>query len=310
MSKLKKIAAVIIAREGSTRLPGKAVGEVQGQPMIGHIIDRLKNCAGLDEVIIATSTNPEDDAIEKVAKQKNCKIFRGHPEDVLDRLYHAVTQLDVDAIVEVGGDCPFISPELVEEGIRLYRENPDVDFVSNTILPPYTYPDGYDFILLSKETLENLHTNAALQSQRFQPFQYLVKNAADFKYVSFTADQNYNHLRWTLDYPEDLEFVKKVYSELYPDNPYFGFSELKALLEKKPELADINSIHAHNTMHNSAWYTGSYVGEAHADIVSLLNQCLLLDKEKKYSDMVPLYSRISAIIEELDMRAKIRYTNG
>lgn len=310
MSEGFKIVAVIIAREGSSRLPGKAIGNVHGQPMIGHIADRLKACSGISQVIIATSTNREDDVIESFAAQKSIECFRGHPEDVLDRLYHSLLGIEYDAVIEVGGDCPFISPDLLDQGINLYLNNKEVDFVSNALLPPYTYPDGYDFILLSRKALEDLHYKAKLQSERFQPFQYLIKNQEEFRSIAFTSDINYNHWRWTLDYPEDLQFVKRVYEELFDKNPNFGFSEIKQLLTEKPEIIAINQMHAHNTMHNSAWYTGSYVAEAHQDIQSLLDQCLILDKEKRYEELSDGYQKISKIIEELNVRANIRKVNG
>jgi spore coat polysaccharide biosynthesis protein SpsF len=306
----KKIIAVIIAREGSSRLPGKAIGTVHGQPMIGHIADRLKGCAGISEVIIATTINVEDNIIASFAEQKKINCFRGNPEDVLDRLYHAVADKDYDAVIEVGGDCPFVSPDLLDQGIQLYLNNEEADFVSNALLPPYTFPDGYDFILLSRKTLEKLQHEAMLQSERFQPFQYLIKNEKQFKSISFTSEINYNHWRWTLDYPEDLQFVKRIYEELYEKNPYFSFVEIKQLLIEKPELVEINKMHAHNTMYNSAWYTGSYVTEAHQDVQSLLNHCLILDKEKRYAEMGEFYLKASKILDELNTRANIRKLNG
>jgi spore coat polysaccharide biosynthesis protein SpsF len=307
----KKIIAVIIAREGSSRLPGKAIGEVHRQPMIGHIIDRLRGCKLISEVIVATTINKEDDAIANFASQKSVICFRGHPEDVLDRLFHAVVNIEFDALIEVGGDCPFISSDLLYEGIEHYLNNSDsVDFVSNALLPPYTYPDGYDFILLTKSTLQSLHNNAILQSERFQPFQFLIKNAAQFRSISFKSANSFNHWRWTLDYPEDLEFVKLVYKELYDEDPHFGFEKIKQLLIKKPHIAEINKMHAHNTMFNSAWYTGSYIAEAHYDIQSLLKECLNFDKEKKYELMSENYLKIAKIIEDLKMRAVTRKENG
>jgi spore coat polysaccharide biosynthesis protein SpsF len=308
--KKKEIVAIIIAREGSSRLPGKAITEVNGKPMIGHIAQRLGECKLIKKVIIATSVRKEDDAIALLGKKMGIEVFRGHAEDVLDRLYHAVENIDADAIIEVGGDCPFVSPHLLEEGITHYLNNPDADFVSNALIPPYTYPDGYDFVLLSKTALKFLHENARFQSERYQPFQYVIKNKELFKIVRFEAEGNFNHWRWTLDYPEDLAFVKRIYSELYDLNPFFGFEEIRRLLAQKPDIIELNQMHAHNTLYSGAWYTGSYVLEMHTDIKNLLDSALELEGGKRFGEVKPVYEQIKKLVEDLVDRAITRETHG
>lgn len=308
--KKKEIVAVIIAREGSSRLPGKAITEVNGKPIIGHIVQRLIQCKLIKKVIIATSVRKEDDTIAFYGEEMGVQVFRGHPEDVLDRLYHAVEGIDVDAIIEVGGDCPFVSPSLLEEGINKYLINIDSDFVSNALIPPYTYPDGYDFILLTKAALKFLHENAKFQSERYQPFQYVIKNKELFKITRFEANGNFNHWRWTLDYPEDLAFVKRIYSKLYDLNPFFGFEEIKNLLTQNPDIIEINKMHAHPTLYSAAWYTGSYISEVHTDIKNLLASAFELERDKNFLEAKLVYSQIKKLVEDMVERAITREMHG
>ncbi|MAT67817.1 MAG: acylneuraminate cytidylyltransferase [Crocinitomicaceae bacterium] len=301
-----KICAVIIARNGSSRLPNKALANICGKTILELISERISHSNQIQKIIIATSTNKEDDQIEFEANKLGINCFRGDPEDVLKRLYDSVQSEDIDAVVEIGGDCPLISGTFLDEGINIYHENPDADVVSNALLPPYTYPDGFDFILLTKKCLEILNKNAKLDSERKQPFQYILKNQNQFKIVSFKADNNFNKWRWTLDYPEDLKFISAVYSDLYNKNKRFDFNDIKKLIEDKPDIVKLNSMHAHETVINSAWFTGSYVDEMHEDIQYLLKKAKNLDKDSKFNNAKKIYSQISLLVNELSERAKTR----
>ncbi|MFM7023958.1 MAG: cytidylyltransferase domain-containing protein [Flavobacteriales bacterium] len=296
-----KIVAVIIARQGSSRLPGKALAEVLGKPVIGHMIERLKASPILSKVMIATSTNKEDDALEVYGKSQGIDVFRGHPEDVLDRLYNATRDIDADAVIEVGGDCPFLGREIIQTGVdHFIREK--ADFVTNALLPPYTAPNGYDFILLTKSALKKIHEGAILKSERYQPFQFVIRNPADFKTFSFTLDADYTNWRWTLDYKEDLDFVKRVFEELYPKNPLFEFNEIKQLILAKPEIAEINRMHHDPVVDFMAWSTGSYVKEMHEDIIELLSIAKKAEDKKDYAAARTIYRKIEGFVKELVMR--------
>lgn len=311
MIKKKIIVGVVIAREGSSRLPGKALVNVEGKPMIGHIVDRLKSSKYIDQVIIATTTNKLDDGIYKFGVSTNTKVFRGHPEDVLGRLYSSVENINADAIIEVGGDCPFISTKLLNKGIQIYLDNPGVDMVSNCMFEPFTFPDGYDFILLTKQTLTKVHNKAKLESERFQPFQYIFKNKHLFKIKSFENDKNFSKWRWTLDYEEDLTLVKKVYKELYKKDPFFGFKEISELIKNDNSLLEINKVHVSDLKcGNQAWYTGSYVDECHNDIKRLLKIASRNEKTKNFIENEGLYNQINKITTDLIERSKTRKING
>jgi spore coat polysaccharide biosynthesis protein SpsF len=296
-----KTTVVIVARQGSSRLPGKALAEIKGRPIIGLMVDRIRKCPLVNEVIIATSTKKEDDALEEFGKAHHVKVFRGHPEDVLDRIYNAVKDIDCELIVEIGGDCPFVGPELIEKGIRHYEET-KADFVTNALLPPYTAPNGYDFIGITKNALEKVQKGAILKSERYQPFQYIVRNSKDFKTYNFSLEGNYSNWRWTLDYKEDFDFIKRVFEEFHDTNPLFEFDEIKNLLDKDPSIIKLNQMHHDPIVEYSAWSTGSYVAEMHDDIVSLLKMAKKTEDEKDFTSAQLLYQKIEGFTAELIAR--------
>lgn len=303
MSDNKKIIGVIIARQGSSRLPEKALKLVVGKPIIGHLVDRIKASKYITDVVIATSTKKEDDAIEEYGKTINTKVYRGHPEDILDRMYHAVAEEKPLAIVEVGGDCPLVAQELINYGIELFLSNPNADVVTNALVPPFTYPVGYDFILVKFAALEKTHKQAKLTSERYQPFQYMVKNDKEYIFKNFVLEQSYNHWRWTLDYPEDYDFVKAIYEELYAKNPLFGWNEINKLLNEKPQIININKMHVEPVSQYTAWSTGSYVEEVQSDIRIMLDKAKDLDKQRKYAESKEQYNHIHKLIADLIARA-------
>ncbi len=303
MNVQKKIGAVIVARQGSTRFPKKAMVEMEDIPVIGHIIRRLKACAHISEITIATSTNEVDDEIEQYGIAEKVKVFRGHPEDVMRRIASALQLMDVESFVEIGGDCPLVSPDLLNVGIQHYLET-NADIVSNALLPPFNYPVGYDFILVKKSVYLEANNSAELLSERFQPFQYIIKHPEKYSVCSFTMDHSYNQWRWTLDYKEDFDFISAVYQHLYKTNPNFGFEEIKMLLQKNPELLEINKMHVDPVTQFSAWSTGSYVKEMHQDIKEILDAIVHKERDKKYEELQNDYEKVKKMIEELVERAK------
>jgi len=305
-----KIYAIIVARQGSTRLPNKALIELEGKPLIGHIVDRARASKYISGVVIATSTNIEDSSIERYGNFINVPVFRGSPEDVLDRIYNASINIDASAFIEIGGDCPFVCPELIDKGIETYFENDHADMVSNALVSPFTYPVGYDFILITKKALEIAHQSAILSSERFQPFQYIIKHPKLFKVCSFFSEKNFNHWRWTLDYPEDLQFVKTAYANLYKINPFFGFKEIYELIKKDNSITSINQMHAERVQENTAWFTGSYVKEVHNDVKVLLQKAYILESARQYTDLPVLYENIQVLIKDLEKRSIAKSTHA
>ena len=299
-----KIVAVIIARQGSKRFPNKALAKIQDKPLLYHIYNRIKKSNFLNQIIISTSTNPEDDDIEKFCDKNKINCFRGHPEDVLDRIYNTVKDIECDAIVEVGGDCPLVSYQLIDKGIKLFLKDSSFDMISNALMEPFTYPDGYDFILIKKEVLKEAFHKAKNISERHQPFQYIVKNKNYFKVLNFKSNENYNHWRWTLDYEEDFIFIKKIY-ECLNFNENFDYDDIKKLLIKNPSISKINQIHSRLRKNNSAWFTGSFFSEINQDLNFYLSKTREYEKNKEYVKALDYYYKISKIINELSDRAEI-----
>lgn len=241
---MEKILGIIQARMSSTRLPNKVMLPIVGKPILWHIYNRLGKC-NVDQICIATSTNTSDDEIEKFALKENIEIFRGSEELVLIRLLGAAKRFKADAIVRITADCPFVDPKIVNQLLYIYRHNSNLDFVSNTI--ERTFPDGLDAEVISTKFLEKLSNN--LQDDFFQQWfaTYMIENYKQFNCMNYVHITNLSHLRWTVDYEEDYEFIKSIYNELYPKMNIFYLDDILELLTKKPHLSKINQKYPANT---------------------------------------------------------------
>jgi spore coat polysaccharide biosynthesis protein SpsF len=231
------IAAIIQARMGSSRLPGKVLMDISGRPMLWHIIDRVRRAEMVDETAVATSYNALDDAIAAFCEQEGILCFRGSENDVLDRYYRTAKCIDAESIVRITADCPLIDPLVLSKVIATFLDR-RCDYASNTI--ERTYPDGLDTEVFSLETLEKAWHEAKLKSEREHVTPYIWKNGNLFKLCPVKQDSNLSNLRWTIDQPEDLEFVRKVYEHLYQPGEVFFIGEIVKLLERHPELLEIN----------------------------------------------------------------------
>ncbi len=232
------IIAIIQARMSSTRLPGKVLKKIKGKTLLEILIDRLKHSKKIDKIIIATSTNPKDSAIVKLAKKINCPYFIGSEEDVLDRFYQTAKKFKADVIVRISGDCPFQDPKLVDEMIDFYLKNKKkFDYVSN--VDPPTFPDGLDLWVFPFRTLKRAWKEASLKSEREHVCPYIWKNPHLFRIGHFESKINYSYLRWTVDEATDFEFVKNIYERLYQKGKIFYMKDVLNLLKKNPNLHKI-----------------------------------------------------------------------
>jgi spore coat polysaccharide biosynthesis protein SpsF len=297
-----KIDAFIVARQTSTRLPGKALLLVEGKPILQLIAERLRACPEISEVWFVTSNQRADDGIEELASQIGVRCHRGHPDDVLQRLFTASLESKADAILEVGGDCPLIDPSLVSQGVEMALVS-DADFTSNAFKPPFSYPVGYDFILIKKEALHRLHGLAELDSERCQPFQFIISRPELFTQHHFAQEKNLNQWRFTLDYHEDLMFIKAVFFELYKNHRIFGFQEIEELLQRRPDILAINSKHAIKVAFSTIWFTGSYTSEIERDIKRLLKQSADAEASRDWQRSIGRLSIAINLLEDLLARA-------
>lgn len=224
---------------GSTRLPGKATLPILERPVIWHVVNRLRHPKLIDEIVISTSTNPLDDAIENFAKSEGIPCYRGKENDLMDRLYQTAKLFNAGALVRVTADCPLIDPRVVDIVVKKFLDNAgEVDYVSNTI--KRTFPDGLDTEVISYEALQKAWQEVTDEFWREWVTMYFVENPRKFRLLNVEYHRDLSKLRWTLDYPEDLEFVREVYRHLY-SNGIFYMEDILELLERQPEISEINS---------------------------------------------------------------------
>lgn len=233
--------AIIQARFGSTRLPGKVLNEISGKPMLWHMINRLRRCKNIDTIVLATSELKNNDVIEKFSKENDIPIFRGREEDVLSRYYYAARQFNADIIVRLTGDCPLIDPKIVDK-IVLSHINSSVDYTSNVV--KRTFPRGLDVEVINFQTLKKTFEAASEKDQREHVTLYLLENPDIFKLKSIEARGKIRRpdIRITVDTPEDLRFIRKIFSNLYKKNEIFYIEDVINLLNQKPELMEINKM--------------------------------------------------------------------
>lgn len=232
------IVGVLQARLGSTRLPGKVLMPMLGKPMLARQLERLRRARCLDRVIVATSIQPEDDAIEVFCREQGVGCHRGSVDDVLDRCFQAVAAIRPEFVMRLTGDCPLADPQVID-GLAEFFERGKYDYASNTIRP--TWPDGLDAELMRFEAIEAAWRDAKLPSEREHVTPYIYKHPELFKLGSYENTIDLSALRWTVDEPADFELVSRIYSALYPANPAFTSADVLEYLRAHGDVAAINA---------------------------------------------------------------------
>ncbi len=231
------VVAIIQARMGSSRLPGKSMAEIEGRPMLWHVIQRTKRASLVDRVVVATSVAPADDAIEKMCRENDVPCYRGSEDDVLDRYYGAARREKAAQVVRITADCPLIDPEVIDRVVRRFQRG-DLDYASNSMVR--SYPDGLDTEICSFSALERAWHEASKPSEREHVTPYL--RSEKFRTANVENDSTflYQHYRWTVDELEDLEFIRAVY-KAFREKESFGMKDVFELIEKTPGLEKMNS---------------------------------------------------------------------
>ncbi len=238
-----KIGAIIQARTTSTRLPKKVLKELPHDGRISvleQVIRRLKKSIAIREIIIATTKNPQDDEIVKIARKMDVKIFRGSENDVLSRYYWAAKENQLDIIVRVTSDCPCIDPNIVDSIINEHL-NSNADYTSSAL--SYSFPMGLDAEVLNSEILEKLFFEANDDFEREHVTPYIYKTKPEkFNIKILTANENLfaPDIRITLDTEEDYALLCAIYDYLYKKNEFFNAEEIISLFNEKPWLKLIN----------------------------------------------------------------------
>lgn len=231
------IGAIVQARLSSTRLPGKVLLPLEDKSVLWHVLNRLKHSKKLQTIILATSTVPEDKQLKTIADELDIPTFFGSLDDVLSRYYYAAKEYKIDPIVRITADCPVIDPGIVDEIIRGFLKG---SYDSYSLSG--AFPDGLDTQVFSFKALSIAFNEAKLPSEREHVGgRFFEKNRQRFKVGGFEKFKDKADFRWTIDEPEDYEFLKKVFSELYKNKPLFSHQDIFDLLKRKPELTKINS---------------------------------------------------------------------
>jgi spore coat polysaccharide biosynthesis protein SpsF len=228
------ILAILQARMSSTRLPGKVMADVAGAPMILRQIERLGRSQRLRRLLVATSLDPSDDALAAMLALHDIRVHRGPLEDVLGRFEGAVLAHPAEVVVRLTADCPLADPEVIDATIDLLTER-GLDYAANT--PAHrTYPKGLDVEVMRASALLRAAREAADPYEREHVTPYLYRHPEMFAQDFISQGQDEGEVRWTVDRPDDLEFVRAVYGALYPTNPDFGSDDVRALVRSRPDL--------------------------------------------------------------------------
>jgi glutamate-1-semialdehyde 2,1-aminomutase len=231
------VLAIIQARMGSTRLPGKVMKAVLGKPLVGHLLERLSLSKKIDRIVVATSVDGSNDVLCDYVKSLGFEVYRGSENDVLDRYYQAARRYGADTVVRITADCPLIDYLVTDRVIELF-EKEKADYASNN-LPP-TFPNGLDTEVVSFNALETAHRQAKLEPEREHVTPY-VRNTPSFTKAHLENDADLSAERWTVDREEDFILVKDIIEHLYRPDKYFGMSEILAYKRANPEIFRVNS---------------------------------------------------------------------
>jgi spore coat polysaccharide biosynthesis protein SpsF len=229
-----RVVGIVQARMSSTRLPGKVLMPLAGEPMLARCIARLHRAATLDDVVVATTTGAEDDPIVDLCRARGWPWFRGQRDDVLDRYHGAAAASNADVVVRVTSDCPLIEPPVVD---RVVRALGDADLASN-VIPGHSWPRGLDAEAVRRDALERAWREDGDPATREHVTLYIKRHPELFRLVGVSHDEDLSGMRWTVDTPDDYAFASRVYAHFGHDA--FAFGEVLELVRSHPEIAALN----------------------------------------------------------------------
>ncbi|HTK36156.1 MAG TPA: glycosyltransferase family protein [Caulobacteraceae bacterium] len=228
------ILAVLQARMSSTRMPGKVMAPVLGEPMIWRQIERMRRARTLSKIVVATSTAASDDALAGFLLGRGCSVYRGDLNDVLARFAACAAAWNPDHVVRLTADCPLIDPQVIDAATAL-AVSQAADYASNC--EQRSYPDGLDVEVISVGALAAAAREATGAFDREHVTPFIRSRPERFRQAHLIQARNLGALRWTVDRPEDFAFVRAVFGKLYPVDPGFGMEEVLELLAERPDLA-------------------------------------------------------------------------
>lgn len=232
--KKSNIVAIVQARIGSTKFPGKVLKEILGKPMLWHLINRVEKSKYIKKTIIAITMDKKDDIIEKFANKYHLGIYRGSENDIADRFYNAAKKYNADVIVRIWGDCPFVDPEIVDSMLKIFIDE-RLDYITN--FNPPTFPRGFDLEIYSIKVLQEILDETDDPFYRGYPFEFVFQNGNQYKTRNYYNTEDLSKYYWTVDYKEDFDFVSKVYKELQNDDEnIFHLKDILNFIKAKPEI--------------------------------------------------------------------------
>ncbi len=239
MTTTPRVVAIVQARLGSTRLPGKVFLDLAGRSMLERVIDRLERASSLSRIVVATTVEPRDDLLAEYVQAHDWMVYRGSELDVLDRYHGAARQVEADVIVRITSDCPLIDPEIIDALVQWYlRLEDEWAYVSNT-QPKRTYPRGLDAEVFGCQALEIAWQEERDLSGREHVTPYLYRHPERFHVHNMILDHDLSHHRWTVDTPEDLALMRKLYNQF--GSRRFGWRDVLQLLDEHPDWAAMNA---------------------------------------------------------------------
>lgn len=240
-----KVVAIVQTRMSSTRLPGKVLQDLEGKSVLARVVERLRRARLLNEVVIATTDRPADDVILQECRRLPVSASRGDEENVLDRYYRTAQLFKADVVVRITSDCPLIDPEITDKTIAAFLEAKP-DYASN--VRERTYPRGLDTEVFTFDALARTWQMAGKPYERVHVTPYIYEHPQEFRVLSVTGDKDYSSHRWTVDTPQDLEFLRAVYARLR-DKPNFLWTDVLDVLDREPELIEINRSIEQKALH-------------------------------------------------------------
>lgn len=237
---MPRVAIIVQARMGSTRLPGKVLKTVLGKPLLSYQFERLARAKSAAVAALATSTLPADDALAAWGEREGVRVIRGSETDVLGRYRDAAAALDAEVVVRATGDCPLLDPQVLDDTVALFLKTPGAGYGSNCN-PRRTFPRGLDCEVFRREALEEAARDATDAAEREHVTPYLICRPQRFPPALLESGADLGRLRWTVDAPEDFELVKRILEELYPKSPRFAWREVLSVLDAHPDWAALNA---------------------------------------------------------------------
>jgi spore coat polysaccharide biosynthesis protein SpsF len=233
------IGAVIQARTGSKRLPSKVLLDINGEPMLTRVIQRVRHSRLINKIIVATTTDPQDDVIHQLAILNGVDVFRGDVQDVLRRYYGTAKKFGLDIIVRVTADCPLLDASLLDEVLsRFITTNCKIATNAGIDSRMRTYPRGLDVEVFSYEELKKANKESSELYQREHVTPYMYSNKDKIELIQDDVDNSVH--RWTVDTVEDLDFIRKIFEGLSIEGEYISYIDVLKFLEDNPELMEIN----------------------------------------------------------------------